>query len=231
MLVGGPLLLASLALVMRPLQQRQQAQRHEAGGSRRSAPTRSPGCACCAASAARTPSSPVRRAVRPRARAPACGCRRRAGDAGRRAGAAARDLRRRRHGHRRPPRRRRRDHAGQLVAFYGYTAFLTMPLRTATEFVDKLIRARVAARRVVTVLAVEPDHVAGRRLRDRVGRAGPPDPLGPGGRGTARRPGVRRRRRAGRLTALVAAPTRGDVRRSPHRLGRTTPGRHGVRWG
>ena len=35
---------------------------------------------------------------------------------------------------------------GQLVAFYGYTAFLTMPLRTATEFVDKLVRARVAAR-------------------------------------------------------------------------------------
>ncbi len=48
--------------------------------------------------------------------------------------------------------------AGQLVAFYGYTAFLTMPLRTATEFVDKLINTRVAARRVVRLLATTPDH-------------------------------------------------------------------------
>ncbi len=47
---------------------------------------------------------------------------------------------------------------GQLVAFYGYTAFLTMPLRTATEFVDKLIGTRVASRRVVRLLQTEPDH-------------------------------------------------------------------------
>ena len=33
-----------------------------------------------------------------------------------------------------------------------------MPLRTATEFVDKLVRARVAARRVTRILGVEPDH-------------------------------------------------------------------------
>ena len=46
---------------------------------------------------------------------------------------------------------------GELVAFYGYAAFLLMPLRTATEFANKLIRARVAARRVCTVLALEPD--------------------------------------------------------------------------
>ena len=46
---------------------------------------------------------------------------------------------------------------GQLVAFYGYTAFLTIPLRTATEFVDKLTRTRVAARRIVKILAIEPD--------------------------------------------------------------------------
>ena len=32
--------------------------------------------------------------------------------------------------------------AGELVAFYGYAAFLMMPLRTATEFANKLIRAR-----------------------------------------------------------------------------------------
>ena len=36
---------------------------------------------------------------------------------------------------------------GELVAFYGYSAFLMIPLRTATEYANKLIRGRVAARR------------------------------------------------------------------------------------
>ncbi|RYP82787.1 ABC transporter ATP-binding protein [Nocardioides guangzhouensis] len=47
--------------------------------------------------------------------------------------------------------------AGELVAFYGYAAFLLLPLRTATEYANKVIRARVAARRVCRVLALEPD--------------------------------------------------------------------------
>jgi ABC-type multidrug transport system fused ATPase/permease subunit len=46
---------------------------------------------------------------------------------------------------------------GELVAFYGYAAFLMIPLRTATEFANKWIRAFVAARRVVRVLALEPE--------------------------------------------------------------------------
>ncbi len=46
---------------------------------------------------------------------------------------------------------------GELVAFYGYAVFLVMPLRTATEFVNKMIRARVGASRVVAILALEPD--------------------------------------------------------------------------
>ena len=49
---------------------------------------------------------------------------------------------------------------GELVAFYGYSAFLMIPLRTATEYANKVIRARVAAARVVRVLALEPE-VAG----------------------------------------------------------------------
>lgn len=49
--------------------------------------------------------------------------------------------------------------AGELVAFYGYSAFLMLPLRTATEFANKLIRGRVAASRVCRVLALEPDVV------------------------------------------------------------------------
>ena len=62
---------------------------------------------------------------------------------------------------------------GELVAFYGYSAFLMIPLRTATEYANKVIRARVAARRVCHVLALTPDAVepddpravAARRLR------------------------------------------------------------------
>ncbi len=46
---------------------------------------------------------------------------------------------------------------GELVAFYGYAAFLMMPLRTATEFANKAIRAYVAAGRIVRVLALEPE--------------------------------------------------------------------------
>ncbi len=49
--------------------------------------------------------------------------------------------------------------AGELVAFYGYSAFLLIPLRTATEFANKLIRGRVAAARVCRVLALTPDVV------------------------------------------------------------------------
>jgi len=46
---------------------------------------------------------------------------------------------------------------GELVAFYGYAVFLMLPLRTATEFANKLIRAQVAAGRVVAVLRLEPE--------------------------------------------------------------------------
>ena len=49
--------------------------------------------------------------------------------------------------------------AGELVAFYGYSAFLMIPLRTATEFANKLIRGRVAATRVCRVLALDPEVV------------------------------------------------------------------------
>src|SRR3954468_17443210 len=46
---------------------------------------------------------------------------------------------------------------GDLVAFYGYSAFLMIPLRTATEYANKLIRARVAAARICRVISVEPE--------------------------------------------------------------------------
>ena len=47
--------------------------------------------------------------------------------------------------------------AGELVSFYGYSAFLMIPLRTATEYANKLIRGRVSAKRVCRVLALEAD--------------------------------------------------------------------------
>ena len=46
---------------------------------------------------------------------------------------------------------------GMLVAFYGYSAFLVKPLGTATEFVDRYTRARIAAGKLITVLSVPPD--------------------------------------------------------------------------
>ncbi|OFE14845.1 multidrug ABC transporter permease [Humibacillus sp. DSM 29435] len=47
--------------------------------------------------------------------------------------------------------------AGQLVAFYGYTAFLVIPLRTATEMVDRATQAHIGAGKLIKILAVRPD--------------------------------------------------------------------------
>ncbi|MFF0306683.1 ABC transporter ATP-binding protein [Streptosporangium sp. NPDC004379] len=46
---------------------------------------------------------------------------------------------------------------GQLVAFYGYAAFLITPLRTLIEAADKFTKGHVAARRVVRILSLEPE--------------------------------------------------------------------------
>ena len=83
--------------------------------------------------------------------------------------------------------------AGELVAFYGYSAFLMIPLRTATEYANKVIRARVAARRVCHVLALTPDTV----------EPTTPAPSPPVGSSLYDvRSGLRVR--AGRLTAIVS---------------------------
>lgn len=44
---------------------------------------------------------------------------------------------------------------GQLVAFYGYSAFLLTPLRTLTEAADKVTRSVVGARRLLALLRAE----------------------------------------------------------------------------
>ena len=46
---------------------------------------------------------------------------------------------------------------GQLVACYGYAVFLTGPIGTLTEAADKITKAHVAARRVTTLLNLPPD--------------------------------------------------------------------------
>ena len=48
---------------------------------------------------------------------------------------------------------------GQLIAFYGYAAFLVTPLRVGTEAADKITRALVAAGRIVDLLRLEPTRV------------------------------------------------------------------------
>jgi ABC-type multidrug transport system fused ATPase/permease subunit len=83
--------------------------------------------------------------------------------------------------------------AGELVAFYGYSAFLMIPLRTATEYANKVIRARVAARRVIKVFALVPDHDD---------PAAPVDPPPPGAELADLRTGLRLR--PGTVTAVVS---------------------------
>ncbi len=109
---------------------------------------------------------------------------------------------------------------GELVAYYGYTAFLTIPLQTAVEMADKLITTRVAARRIARILGTEADHPRGPTSSDQVpDLAGPlVDPVS----GVVVEPG--------RLTALVSEHPE-ETAAVAARLGRTVPGRHGVTWG
>jgi ABC-type multidrug transport system fused ATPase/permease subunit len=46
---------------------------------------------------------------------------------------------------------------GELVALYGYAAFLVSPLRQLTEAIDRLTRGHVAAKRVVRMLTLTPE--------------------------------------------------------------------------
>jgi ABC-type multidrug transport system fused ATPase/permease subunit len=46
--------------------------------------------------------------------------------------------------------------AGQLVAFFGYATFLTLPLRTVIEYIVASTRAIVGARKVIAILSTNP---------------------------------------------------------------------------
>ncbi|GAB3449688.1 ABC transporter ATP-binding protein [Phycicoccus ginsengisoli] len=110
--------------------------------------------------------------------------------------------------------------AGQLVAFYGYTAFLTMPLQTAIEVIDRGIRAHIAAGKMLRVMTVEPDHAPGRPAKGATPDPGADlvDPLS----GTVVRGGV--------LTAIVSARPE-ESAAVAERLGRHGPGPHQTTWG
>ena len=106
---------------------------------------------------------------------------------------------------------------GELVAFYGYAAFLMIPLRTATEAMNKWIRAFVAARRIVRLLELEPD----------VSDPDEPSPAPPAGSDLVDvSSGVRVR--DGILTAIVSERPE-DSALVVDRLGRYAVG--DVRWG
>ena len=84
--------------------------------------------------------------------------------------------------------------AGELVAFYGYSAFLLTPLRTLTEAADKVTRAVVGARRLMNLLRVR------RTLAEPAALASEP-PLG----ADLADPATGFVARGGALTAVVAA--------------------------
>ena len=84
---------------------------------------------------------------------------------------------------------------GQLVMFYGLSAFLLLPLRTFTETAQKWTRAYVAATRVVNVLGIERLDAAGQpdASADAFANAAMHDPVS----GLTLEPGI--------LTAIVCA--------------------------
>ncbi len=100
---------------------------------------------------------------------------------------------------------------GELIAFYGYAAFLVLPVRTVTEAADKFTRALVGARRAVEVLALQPELVSGSSAEEPpVGAA-----LADGQSGLVVE--------AGQLTAVVAGVPE-EAAAIADRLGRFTDG-------
>jgi ABC-type multidrug transport system fused ATPase/permease subunit len=113
---------------------------------------------------------------------------------------------------------------GQLVAFYGFAAFLTEPLWTATEALRVTTRAAVGARKILQVLRVPTTDAADpAEAPDVPAVPGPQEPLVDDVSGVVVRPG--------RLLALVSADP-DETARIAARLGRFGgEDVAGVRWG
>jgi len=101
---------------------------------------------------------------------------------------------------------------GQLVAFYAYAAFLIAPLRTLTEAADRVTKGHVAARRVCRILSLDPEIQGGTATLPADAAS---DVLRDGESGVTVRPG--------RLTALVTAVPE-EAAAITDRLGRYAPG-------
>lgn len=101
---------------------------------------------------------------------------------------------------------------GELVAVYGYTAVLGLPVIFLIDSGNDISRALVAARRVIRFLDLEPDPLHTRAARSEA-PAGPAPLYDPASGVTAA---------PGRLTALVSGRT-ADTARVADRLGRFTP--------
>ncbi len=110
---------------------------------------------------------------------------------------------------------------GQLVTLYGYAAFLVLPLSTATETLGKVVRARVAAARIVTLLRQQPRHVT-RATHGQVAgeqQGGPPGGDPGASAVLLHDPGSGLRVPRGRFVAVVC-PTPDDAARLAYRLAR-----------
>ena len=111
---------------------------------------------------------------------------------------------------------------GQLVAFYGFAAFLTEPLWTATEALRITTRATIGARKILQVLRVPPTSAGD---PERPATLDPRSPLADEASGLVVRPGA--------LIALVSADP-DETARIAARLGRFGGGDDvvpGTRWG
>jgi ABC-type bacteriocin/lantibiotic exporter with double-glycine peptidase domain len=103
---------------------------------------------------------------------------------------------------------------GSLVAFYGYTAFLVLPLRTITETAHRWTSARVAAGRTLALLNLE---------RAMTEPAAQPEGAGPPPTGALVDEESGFRAEPGRLTALVSGDA-DDATAVADRLGRYVHG-------
>ena len=93
---------------------------------------------------------------------------------------------------------------GDLVQFFGYAAFLVVPLRTATEMADKATRAHIGARKIIQVLSVRPDTADTADGADAADAAVEP-PAEPGPTAQLHDPDSGVVVRPGELTAVVSA--------------------------
>ena len=153
-LIGVPILVLSLGVVIRPLQARQREQREEVGRLTALGADTAAGLRVLRGIGGEQAFyDRYREQLAAGPRSPASMSRRRSRRSTPRRCCLPGHLRRARHLDRRALRRSPGTiDAGDLVAFYGYAAFLVIPLRTAAEAVDKITRALVGARRMLDVL-------------------------------------------------------------------------------